>query len=392
MNIMMKREKPPIPMTLNHQSTTTTITTTHKEFEPEAVIHELLQALEELRKEHSKTIDELFEIKMDKQDIESERDALKLTIVELERRYYTQQQSIYNTNDDNQNNTACSQHKITTTKKAPLLDLSPSPCSPLPQSDLHHDRLPLTYMDDMIHSNNNNNNNNNNSDENEDDDDEENASTSTLSLSTNRTAATTINDDDDDHNNEEDMKTENEFLRSELVKTKVDNFEKQQYCEKLEQEVDNLQSRLDMMNEGQLNLADKLVAMKSDMDELLQKMKQRELSWNDLKKENEDLAQKILKLSQHQSSTTNYILEEQQQCHNKSELLLLDDDANDNESQPDNLILSTTKKEQDKIHDHSFVNNNNNNNNNNTLGKSGSLYGRMWHVLSPKSHSLKISQ
>ncbi|KAI9301375.1 rab-GTPase-TBC domain-containing protein [Cunninghamella echinulata] len=381
---------PPIPMTSSHQSTTTEITTTHKEFDSEAVIHELLQALEELRKEHSKTIDELFEIKMDKQDIESERDALKLTIVELERRYYTQQRSIYNNNnndDDDQNNTVCSQHKITTTKKSPLLDQSPSPCSPLPQSDINHDCLPLTYISDMIHPNNN--------DENEDDDDQENASTSTLSLSTNRTAATTINDDDDDDDNGEDMKAENEFLRSELVKIKVDNFEKQQYCEKLEQEVDNLQSRLDMMNEGQLNLADKLVAMKSDMDELLQKMKQRELSWNDLKKENEDLTQKIIKLNQHQSSITNCTLEEQQQCHNTSELLLLDD--GDNKDQPDNLTLSTIKEEQDKIHDHSFVNNNNNNNtnsssNNNALGKSGSLYGRMWHALSPKSHSLKISQ
>ncbi|CAO3618537.1 unnamed protein product [Cunninghamella blakesleeana] len=355
---------PSTPMTIS----TTTTTTTTTEFDPEIVIKELLEALEELRKEHSKTIDELFELKMDKQDVESERDALKLTILELERKYhYTQQDDpspIINQNNHKTTSLciSCSNHINDQTNQKSLSSSLP-PFSPLPQSSStttattttamiqqnHHTISP--YMDDMLSIK---------SQSDLDNEEEEESSTSSLSLSTNKTIATTINSD------EENEIKEIEFLRTELVKTKVENFEKQQHCEKLELEVDNLQSRLDMMNEGQLNLADKLVAMKSDMDELLQKMKQRDLEWNDLKKENDELTKK-LKLNQTQLTNNNNNMKDDEPFIKK-----MSPSHNNHDDDDDSHSLKKT--------------------NNVTVGRSGSLYGRMWHAFTPKSNHLKATQ
>ncbi|KAI8881613.1 TBC-domain-containing protein, partial [Backusella circina FSU 941] len=173
-----------------------------------------------LKKEHQLVLEELLEVKYDNQDLECERDALKLTILELERRYYS---------ENNKNNDRSNQ----------MFDYSASSHSSTIDCD-----------------------------------------DSTLNMSISPA---------DDGSDEKD-------LHSELVHTKVKNFELQQQYEKLQQELENVQAKFDMVNEGQMALVDKLITMKSDMDEVMNEKKAKDLEWLDATQENKMLKQELEKL------------------------------------------------------------------------------------------------
>lgn len=176
-----------------------------------------------LQLKHQQTLDELAELRMDKCDVENERDALKMTIRELER--YTKKRPL--------------------TRSRTLFECS---------SD---DRPPENDME-SIESNTTG------------------FSEATYSSSGCATIATEQQDD-------------TPLLRAELVRIKVEHFELQQHCEKLTQDLEDAQSRYDMVTEGQMVLVDKLMSTQGEMDELIKEKKAKDLAWLQLVRENQAL-------------------------------------------------------------------------------------------------------
>jgi hypothetical protein len=203
-----------------------------------------------LKKEHQLVLEELLEVKYDKQDLECERDALKLTILELERRYYSENSK---TNDRNNRMFDC--NSIDPTDTTVSDDITTPSFSDIPVSfcktDSASSHASTIYCDE-----------------------------STLNMSISPA------DDGSDEKN----------LHSELVHTKVKNFELQQQCEKLQQDLEHVQTKFDMMSEGQMALVEKLVTMKSDVEEVLNEKKTKDLEWLDTTQENKMLKQELEKL------------------------------------------------------------------------------------------------
>jgi hypothetical protein len=235
---------------------------------------QLQRALKQLRKEHERTIDELFETRMDKRDVETERDALKMTIMELERRnqaipsfgYATtpgsvssvgsadhQQLYLFGNSGTPENRStslssmaSCSDMTLGTTKVRRNTTSSGSSSS---DSTLFNFTPPTTTPSSL-----------------------KNVSFGLCS------GYETPTDD-----------SEGDALRTELVRIKVDHFETQQQCERLAQDVEDYQSRLDMVNEGQIALVNKLVTLTSERDDLLLNKKQYDDKWLGLVQENSRL-------------------------------------------------------------------------------------------------------
>ncbi|KAG1149637.1 hypothetical protein G6F37_007305 [Rhizopus arrhizus] len=167
----------------------------------------MAEELEKLRRDHQRALDKVRELKYDKEDLECERDALKLTILELERRYLLDNTSstLGSLSDlDVANNMHSSTNHFTKEKAA-----GDSSCQLLQNACVYHQQ------------------------------------------------------------------------DSDLVHTKVKNFELEQQCEKLCQELEHVQSKFDMVNEGQMALVDKLLTTKADMDELMEEKKKKDLEWLD---------------------------------------------------------------------------------------------------------------
>lgn len=114
-------------------------------------------------------------------------------------------------------------------------------------------------------------------------------------MATTATAATADHDEEGDD--------DGDLLRAEVVRLKVENFELQQQCEKLTQTLDDVQSKLDMVNDGQMALVDKLITTKSDMDELLKQKKRKDLEWLEVTRENAMLKEVLIKQLQRNRST-----------------------------------------------------------------------------------------
>jgi hypothetical protein len=129
-------------------------------------VQKLKRELDELKQTHHKTLTELQETRYDKQCLENERVALKLTIQELENS---------------------------------------------PENSIYVSSLSTTML--------------------------------------------TLSDDDE--------------FSDRFVQLKVENFELEQKCEGLTYDLEHLQNKLDMLNEGQVALFDKFITMKSDMEELV---------------------------------------------------------------------------------------------------------------------------
>ncbi|KAI8141180.1 rab-GTPase-TBC domain-containing protein [Fennellomyces sp. T-0311] len=177
----------------------------------EQEIQKLSWTLAQLNTKHQQTINQLVELKMDMQDVESERDALKMTIMQVEKskRYYA-------------------------------LSVSSSSCNSIVSSQTE-----FAFSD-----------------------------------------STTMTSDD---SNDED-------LRTELVRLKVENFELQQQCEKLTHEHEDMHVRLDMVNDGQMALVDQLITTKADMDELMKEKKQKDMEWLEASNENSQLKEQLSQL------------------------------------------------------------------------------------------------
>ncbi|KAI8338117.1 rab-GTPase-TBC domain-containing protein [Chlamydoabsidia padenii] len=312
------------------------------------ITEELLQALEQLRREHSRTIDELFETRMDKKDVESERDALKMTIMELERRYQTSPpQSV----------------PLDTTISSDSTIINDQPLTLLEDDDVNNDNTLVSYSNNVISTTSSYQTSST------DDLFYELASSSKKGVSQLTGTSLLTTTDESDGN----------ALRTELVRIKVDHFESQQQCERLGQEVEDLQSRLDMVNEGQLALVDKLVSMKSEMDDLLLYKKRQDEKWQDLVEENSQLTIQL----QQQQPAMDYLVDRIDELETSlaaTKVRLAELEASADHRPSDHMILST-----------SLTNDGVSINDGGRLARSGSLYGRMWHVISPRSQALKSS-
>ncbi|ORZ12633.1 rab-GTPase-TBC domain-domain-containing protein [Absidia repens] len=382
------RMAPPTPMTATIGTLPKSTGTMEQH---DDVTEELLQALDQLRKEHSRTIDELFETRMDKNDVESERDALKMTIMELERRYQTSSTMPLDTTATTSTmfNTCTATYESNTnniSSDAMFIDFTP-PTLPLPLtkndgtllttnnehlSESAPETMPSKNMITRTYSNGSSSTCRSNGKSNSDTSEGDFSETLTSSFKTTATTTTTTTTTTED--------TEGDVLRTELVRVKVNHFESQQQCERLTHEVEDLQARLEMVNEGQLALVDKLVAMKSEMDELLMDKKRRQDKWVALVQENSRLGQQqhVQRLME-QVSTLEASLAATKVRLAECESAKGQPPRKNGNPDEDHDALMTMDTTSDKTMG------------NNGIGRSASLYGRMWHVISPKSQSFRTS-
>ncbi|KAI8384933.1 rab-GTPase-TBC domain-containing protein [Radiomyces spectabilis] len=214
----------------------------------------LMHALTLSEKKHQSLVNELFELKMAKQDVETERDALKMTIIELERHHYS-----------------------TTTQRTRSPEISL----------LKRSNTVTEYGRRIFHQSSRSLNDillTTSTTSGSVMDDTESIDSSRIDLFSNMSDKTSISTRQEEEDN---------AMRAELVRVKVENFELQQQREKMTQDLDDMQSRLDMVNEGQMALVDQLITIKSDMDDLLQERKRKEMEWVELTEENSALKQQV---------------------------------------------------------------------------------------------------
>ncbi|ORZ19815.1 rab-GTPase-TBC domain-domain-containing protein [Absidia repens] len=423
-------------------------------------IQELMEALDQLQKEHNRTIDELLETKMDKKDVENERDALKMTIMELEKRHHqtlpTMEHSVsgatlnnvydgdgVDNDDDQQYQSPCDGEILASCGKSPSRIISCSSNSDMASISGHKKSLsfsssattllnfaPPPPMKKVLSV-------------------ETSSSLSSWSApfdpqQSHRLQMTSNNhlfriysndgdtgDDDDDvfSNTMTSYMEEEDMLRAELVRNKVHHFEAQQQCERLEQEVEDYQSRLDMMNEGQMALMDKLVRMTSEMEDLLQDKQRYDEKWLDLVQENSRLMVQLEEQNnkQQQQQQQQECRQQQQQQQStsylKAKIYHLETSLAATKVQLAEIELSTdhrhhsqefqersedaTCQQEGCIHaieqprsDGTDGDGNDANNDplldartvgNGRIGRSVTLYGRMWHAISPRSQAIGSS-
>lgn len=231
------------------------------------------EAMQDLKQQHQKTLNELLEIKYDKQDLESERDALKLTIAELERRRL-RTSSV----DVNKKIPFKSLNKpIFLCDEPTALDGTRS-FSDLAVATKEEDNnhIMISRQNSIHHSMLSSSSQSYTTTEFDDDDQ--------LSLSLTTTTAPLFNDQEE--------------LSSQIVHLKVKNFELEQHVEKLNQDVDQITSKFDMVNEGQMALVDKLMTMKTEMDEHITEVKNKNKLVQSVNDENQELKQQIEMLKQ----------------------------------------------------------------------------------------------
>ncbi|KAI9482785.1 MAG: rab-GTPase-TBC domain-containing protein [Benjaminiella poitrasii] len=201
-----------------------------------------LKELEELKESHQQTLHELILAEHDKQDLVCERDALKMTIAELEK--FRQKDEERRKQENSSMMAYDCDSPIMLPSRSSYYNISSS-CKNSIHTSLSSaevEPVPLTPTNDRI-----------------------------------------------DHD-----------LSSKVVHIKVKNFELEQQCEKLVQDLEMLQSKFDMVNEGQMALIERLLSLKTEMDELVDEKKEQEEAWLCTKEENERLKfeMKMLKNSQ----------------------------------------------------------------------------------------------
>ncbi|KAI8978971.1 rab-GTPase-TBC domain-containing protein [Pilobolus umbonatus] len=198
-------------------------------------IESLVKELQQLKKKYQQTLDELTEVRYDKEDLASERDALKLTILELERRYYSKKKESLSEDDGKSLFEKIQQDE--NNRKDSCQFIHPTSSS-------------SSYLGE-----------------------EESILTVTSSVPS--------------------TDTQTEDIHSEVVHIKVKNFELQQHCEKLTFDLDLVRSQFDMVNEGQMALVDRLIHMKTDMDDLVKEKKSKDLQWLEINHENQLLRSQL---------------------------------------------------------------------------------------------------
>lgn len=250
-SFMMVDPSPPSSLTSSGSASSKYVTLEQHEEE----IQRLSWTLAQLNTKHQQTIDELVELKMDKQDVESERDALKITVRALEKaiRQGNSSGGRLSTSASNRRRSSSS-----------------------PEHGMHKD---LEEDDsDSMHSLS--------------------SPDGCFSDATSQSVATTMASCSNEHDGNNSHSNSGMDLRSELVRIKVENFELQQQCEKLTQEVEDVQSKLDMVNEGQMALVDKMITTKADMDEVLKEKKAKDLEWVEATQENNALKKELAHVKQ----------------------------------------------------------------------------------------------
>lgn len=242
----------PRDWTLNNTAPTNSF---NSDVEYATKLEQTMQELEELKKAHQKTLDDLLEVQYDKQDLACERDALKLTITELERSHRSDKRDY------------CDSPIILPARS--FSDLTVANNKDASSSVFTRSSSSITSSrKNSIHVSS--------------------SSTTMLTLISNSNKSYDSNEYDRDLYIPTSENLDQE-LSSQLVHIKVRNFELEQQCEKLSQDFETVQSKFDMVNEGQMVLVHKLVSMKTEMDDIKTEMKEKELAYLDLQKENQEL-------------------------------------------------------------------------------------------------------
>ncbi|KAG2198022.1 hypothetical protein INT47_004989 [Mucor saturninus] len=235
-------------------------TTTHSSEEENAA------KMQDLKLQHQKTLNELLEMKYDKQDLECERDALKLTILELERCHLYKRSNM--TTDSNQTSLEGSARLFDCDNSADLegtrsfSDLAVASKEEeniiSRQNSIHHSMLSSSSQSYTTT---------------EFDDDDQ------ISLSLTTTTVPIFSDEDE--------------LSSQIVHLKVKNFELEQHVEKLNGDVEAITSKFDMVNEGHMGLVEQLVCLKSEIEECALEAGKKEETLKKITDENEQLKEEL---------------------------------------------------------------------------------------------------
>lgn len=235
--------------------------TTHsfsRDVEYAAKLEQTLRELEDLKKTHKQTLGDLLEVQYDKQDLSCERDALKLTITELERNHRSDKREY------------CDSPIMLPGRSFSDLTVADDRDTPDSVFTKSNNSSISTSRRNSIHVSS--------------------SSTPVMGVrtSTNKSYGASEYDYDIDVPIST-IQDEDQELSSQLVHIKVRNFELEQECEKLSYDLEALQLKFDMVNEGQMALADKIVDMTTEMDNVKTKMREKSLAYHDLQEENQEL-------------------------------------------------------------------------------------------------------
>jgi regulator of replication initiation timing len=248
-------------------------------------LEETTRELEELKKKHQKTLDNLLEVQYDKQDLACERDALKLTITELERSRRSDKRY-------------CCDSPIMLPARS-FSDLS------VANNKDGHANSVFTRGSSSIASSRKNSIHASSS------------SNTMLTLMINMNKSYESNEYDHDIlYTPTNINQEEQELSSQLVHIKVKNFELEQQCEKLNQDLEMVQSKFDMVNEGQMALVDKLISMKTEIDEVKSELKDKDLAYLDLQEENHELRLELSRVKERFLTLSNANVSLSQQASN----------------------------------------------------------------------------
>lgn len=249
---------------------------------------------EELKQKYQQTLNELTEVKYDKQDLESERDALKLTIAELERcrlrqRSYSidgkkpyaplpvtlKRSATSNTKPTSYN---CEENTTTTTTTVVLDGGIQSFSSELAIGSKDDDSsIAISRQNSIHHSMLSSSSQSCTTSEFDDDDDQ-------ISLAFTSTTAPVYGDEDE--------------ISSQVVHLKVKNFELEQQVEHLNSNIELMTSKFGLINEGQAELVEQLMAMKGAEEEYMKEFKKKDEELEKVSLENAGLKEQLDQMKQ----------------------------------------------------------------------------------------------
>ncbi|CAO3637121.1 unnamed protein product [Mucor hiemalis] len=272
---------------------------------------------EELKQKHQQTVNELLEVKYDKQDLESERDALKLTIAELERRRLRQRSYSIDgkkppaplpftlkrsaTSNTKPTTFHCEENTTSTAATTIVLEGIRS-FSDLAIGKDDDSSIAISRQNSIHHSMLSSSSQSYTTTEFDDDDDQ-------ISLALTSTTVPVYGDDDE--------------ISSQVVHLKVRNFELEQQVEHLNNDIETMTLKFGLINEGQTELVDQLLAMKGAEEKsvAMAKKKDEELekvnSENIVLKEQLDQMKQLLSSCRMENSALNHYLKDLKGSHQR---------------------------------------------------------------------------
>ncbi|KAI9020948.1 rab-GTPase-TBC domain-containing protein [Phycomyces nitens] len=248
----------PRPNILGVPSKVAACTFDHSTLPDSSSYAKLEHAFEQLSREHKSTLEAMMELKMDKQDVESERDALKMTMIEMERRYNSSQSKKTSDRDTESadSHTSLSPSFLSNPLQIKINDGNMSQLGSITLGD-GESTSTISYLND------------------EDTfsyEPQDHSSIRPESICYSPVSSCwkiPMNEISNKQNAfQVDCLDENEAVRKELVRIKVENFELNQQVEKVTHELEDVQSKLEMVNESQIALMERLITLQCDMDSL----------------------------------------------------------------------------------------------------------------------------